>query len=132
MDAPEGKGTAEMVVPNNFGTILTWLTESAGMKMAVLVSPDGLPMASSPPNYDSDTAAAMVGLMHTANKESADRVRLGVLDEVILFDNQMVRFVLRYIFHEGEDFLLAVSVPPNHSYRQVTNLAIKQIKKLLP
>ena len=132
MNATGSLSQTGLLVSNNFGNILTWLTENAGMKAAVLVSPDGLPMASSPPNYDADTAAAMVGLLQRANKESAARLRLGELDEVVIFDRKMMRFVLRYIFHNGEDFILAVSVPPDYSYRLVTNLALKQIKQLLP
>ena len=132
MNATDSLSQKGMLVSSSFGNILTWLTENAGMKAAVLVSPDGLPMASSPADYDADTAAAMVGLLQKANRESADRLRLGELDEIVIFDRQMMRFVLRYIFHDGEDFILAVSVPPDHSYRLVTNLALKQIKQLIP
>lgn len=132
MNATDNFDQEELIAPSNFGIILNWLTENAGMKTAVLVSPDGLPMASAPPSFDADTAAAMVGLLQRANRESATRLNLGELDEVVIFDRQMMRFVLRYILHNGEDFILAVSVPPDYSYRLVTNLALKQIKQLLP
>jgi hypothetical protein len=53
------------------------------------------------------------------------------MDEVSLVDDDKFRLVCRGFNVEDSQFILTVIVPPNKTYRRLTNEAIKEIEKII-
>jgi predicted regulator of Ras-like GTPase activity (Roadblock/LC7/MglB family) len=116
---------------SNFEEILSAMNEAGGFVVSVLTSLEGLPIATVPADYSSDLAAAMVALLQRASSDAQGQLGMAEVDEVTIRDCQRVRLVCRYFTVEKERLILAAMVPPGRYYRQATNRAIEQIKRLL-
>ena len=112
-----------------FEEILHWMNEEGQFEASVLASGDGLSIATVPSGYDFDVIAAMVAVLAGVAGETQSRVGLGGLDEVSVFAEDRIRLVCRYFTAAGEEFILAVVVPPNRCYRSATNRAIREMKR---
>jgi predicted regulator of Ras-like GTPase activity (Roadblock/LC7/MglB family) len=112
-----------------FEEVLHRMNEAGGFQASVLASGDGLPIATVPSDYDLQTVAAMVAVLASVAGETQSRVGLGHLDEVSVLADDRVRLVCRYFTTGGEEFILAVVVPPNGCYRGATNSAIREIRR---
>ncbi len=105
------------------------IIEEGDFEASVLASSDGLPIATVPSDYDTDTTAAMVGLLRRVAQEIREHVGMAQLDEVSVRASDHIRLVCRCFSMSGEDFILAVVVPGHRRYyRQLTNRAIKELK----
>lgn len=108
---------------------LARIIEEGDFEASVLASSDGLPIATVPSDYDTDTTAAMVGLLRRVAQETREHVGMAQLDEVSVRASDHIRLVCRCFSMSGEDFILAVVVPSHRRYyRQLTNRAIKELK----
>lgn len=114
-----------------FEEVLEQMTQSGEFTSVVLASDEGLPLASVPSPYDSDTTAAMVALLQSVTREARDQLSMSEVDELTISDRDRIRLVCRYLEVNGEVLILAAMVPPNVYYRRVTNRAIRRIKYLL-
>ncbi len=113
----------------SFESALARIIEEGDFEASVLASSDGLPIATVPSDYDTDTTAAMVGLLRRVAQETREHVGMAHLDEVSLRASDQIRLVCRCFSMSGEDFILAVVVPSHRRYyRQLTNRAIREIK----
>jgi len=115
-----------------FEEVLYRMNESGGFEASVLASDEGLPIATAPSDYDFQTIAAMVAVLASVARETQSRVGLGQLDEVSVLADDRIRLVCRYFTTGGEEFILAVVVPPNGCYRRATNSAIQEIRRIWP
>ena len=111
--------------------VLQEMSAHNGYRAVVLASEEGLPLATLPSMYDSDTTAAMVALLEGVSREARDQLGLAEVDEVTIRDRDRFRLVCRYLNANGEVLILAVMVPPRAYYRRVTNRAIRRIKHIL-
>jgi predicted regulator of Ras-like GTPase activity (Roadblock/LC7/MglB family) len=111
----------------SFEETLERINTEGGFEASILASSDGLPIATAPSGYDTDTTAAMVALLRTVARETQDQVGMAQLDEVSALAGDRIRLVCRYFRADDEDFILAVVVPPRRCYRRLTNRAIKEI-----
>jgi predicted regulator of Ras-like GTPase activity (Roadblock/LC7/MglB family) len=111
--------------------VLQEMSDYSGFQAVVLASEEGLPLATLPSMYDSDTTAAMVAMLEGVSREARDQLGLAEVDEVTISDHDRIRLVCRYLNVNGEVLILAVMVPPREYYRRVTNRAIRRIKHIL-
>lgn len=111
-----------------FEEVLQKMNDQGHFKAAILAGNDGLPIATVPSRYDTDTTAAMVALLQKVSKEARGQLSMAEVDEVTIFDRDRIRLVCRYLVVDGEELILAVMVPPNQYHRRLTNRAIREIE----
>ena len=111
--------------------VLEQMTDNGNFKAVVLASDEGLPLASVPSPYDSDTTAAMVALLQKVSREARDQLEMAKVDEVTISDCERIRLVCRYVEVDEDILILAVMVPSDTYYRRVTNRAVRRIKDIL-
>ena len=113
-----------------FEKILIDLNSQGQFTASVLVSEDGLPVASAPtPSpYDAETMAAMVAMVKDFILQTQERLGLAQVDEVSMVVGDRSRLVCRYFEAEQQPFVLAVFAPPNVSYRRLTTHAVREIQ----
>ncbi len=109
-------------------SLLREINEKGGFSASVLATADGLPVAVVPPVYDSEIISAMVALVRGAIERAQTQLNFARVDEVSAVDDDKIRLVCRYFEVEDEPFILAVVVPPERSYRQLTNQAIRRVR----
>ena len=117
--------------PTSLEEMLVTLHAQGRFEAAVLASGEGLPIATVPVNFNMEKAAAMIGMLQRVSKEARDQFPLSEIDEFTILDSNRMRLVCRYLTIGGTELILAVIAPPDHSYRRMTNLAIKQIVEFL-
>jgi predicted regulator of Ras-like GTPase activity (Roadblock/LC7/MglB family) len=111
-----------------FEETLERINREGNFEASLLATPDGLPIATVPADYDSDVTAAMVALLKSVAQETRDHVGMAPLDEVSVRASDHIRLVCRSFQVEGEDFILAVVVPREQRYyRGLTNRAIREL-----
>lgn len=111
--------------------ILNEMNDVGDFEISVLTSDEGLPIATAPPDHDSELAAAMVALLQKVSNDAQSQIGMALVDEVTIRDQNRFRLVCRRIVVGQEELILSAIVPPDHYYRRVTNRAIKRIRQLL-
>ncbi len=111
--------------------ILAAMNEAGEFAASLLTSPEGLPIAAVPADYDSNVAAAMVALLQRVSSDAQNRLGMAEVDEVTIRDRDTIRLVCRYFTVGEQRLILTATVPPGRPYRRVTNRAIRQIQHLL-
>jgi len=111
--------------------VLTEMNDAGDFKISVLTSKEGLPIATAPPDHDSDLAAAMMALLQKVSNDAQSQIGMAPVDEVTIRDQNDFRLVCRHITVGQEELILSAIVPPDHPYRRVTNRALKHIHQLL-
>lgn len=108
--------------------ILNQMVQEHHFLSAVLADTSGFPLASS--SCDTAEVSAAIALQLRRVAESArSRVGMEMMNEISMFDNTGHRWVYRPFRIDKHDLVLAVSVPPNISYRRATSQAIRQIRE---
>jgi predicted regulator of Ras-like GTPase activity (Roadblock/LC7/MglB family) len=102
-----------------------------GFRAVVLASSKGLPIATVPAEYSSDTTAALIAVLRKAGSEAQKQLGLADVDEVTLRTSDGARLVCREISLDGENLILIASIPPGTSYRRVTSRAVALIRATL-
>ncbi len=110
--------------------LLREINVKGGYSASVLATADGLSVAVVPPVYDSEIISAMVALVRGAIERAQTQLNFARVDEVSAVDDDRIRLVCRYFEIEDEPFILAVIVPPEKSYRQLTNQAIRRVRQV--
>ena len=105
--------------------------EDGGFRAVVLASSKGLPIATMPAGYSSDTTAALVAVLRKAGSEAQTQLGLAEVDEVTIRTSDGARLVCREVSLTGQTVILIASVPPGTSYRRVTNRAVSTIRAAL-
>jgi len=111
--------------------VLQEMRERGEFQVSVLTSTEGLPIVTVPPDYDSDLASAMVALLQRVSNDAQGQLGMSEVDEVTIRDKDHTRLVCRRFVVGRDELILVAIVPPDRSYRRVTNRAIRQIKELL-
>ncbi|TET38398.1 MAG: hypothetical protein E3J69_01545 [Anaerolineales bacterium] len=117
--------------PTSIIEVLTAMIDEGKFQAAVVTSSDGLPIASAPAGYDSDVTSAMVALLQRVSSDARNQLGMSEVDEVMIYDRDRIRLICRYLTVGKVKIILAAIVPPGLAYRQITNQAIRQIKRLL-
>ncbi|MBI5033136.1 MAG: roadblock/LC7 domain-containing protein [Chloroflexi bacterium] len=115
---------------STFEEILIRLNAEGKFTASVLVSQDGLPIASAPtPSpLDTEIMAAMVAMVKDFILQTQERLGLAEVDEVSMVVGDRSRLVCRYFSADHQPFVLAVFAPPNISYRRLTTHAVREIQ----
>jgi predicted regulator of Ras-like GTPase activity (Roadblock/LC7/MglB family) len=120
-----------VIMPTPIERILREMNQAGKFPASLLTSAEGLPIATAPATCDGDTTAAIVALVQRASSDAQDQLGMADVDEVTIRDRDRIRLVCRYIPVGSERLILATMVPPGHSYRRVTNLTVRRIRRLL-
>ncbi|OGP52765.1 MAG: hypothetical protein A2Y65_03640 [Deltaproteobacteria bacterium RBG_13_52_11] len=113
-----------------FEKTLSTMNQEGDFVAAMLSMKDGLPLASSPSQYEDTMAAAMVTLLdETANKLNRE-LRLPQIDEISIVGDDGTRLVCRYFNVDGHTIMLTVVTRPDQSYRRLTKQTIREIKRI--
>lgn len=115
----------------SFVEILQDMNQAGEFELAVLVTEEGLPVASAPDGKNSESTAALAAMLQQVSRDVQEQLNLKGVDEVTVRDGNRYRLVCRGIEHGGELLILAVYVPPGIYYRRVTNRAIKRIRAFI-
>ncbi|TET53222.1 MAG: roadblock/LC7 domain-containing protein [Anaerolineales bacterium] len=110
---------------------LTAAYKEGGFRAVVLASTKGLPIATVPAGYSSDTTAALIAVLRKAGSEAQKQLGLADVDEVTIRTSDGARIVCRELTTGEQTVILVASVPPDTSYRRVTNRAVARIRKAL-
>lgn len=116
----------------SFTRILKELKDQGHFTASILVSAEGLPVASVSAPFDTDTVAAMAALIKNVVRQARTQMSLAWVDEVSIVDNDKMRLTCRYFVVDGEELILAIVAPPYQSYRRLTNQAIREIRRCWP
>ena len=117
--------------PTSIIEVLTAMIDEGKFQAAVVTSSDGLPIASAPAGYDSDVTSAMVALLQRVSSDARNQLGMSEVDEVMIYDRDRIRLICRYLSVGKVKIILAAIVPPSLAYRQITNQAIRHIRRLL-
>ena len=111
--------------------ILEEITEKGEFEMALLCDEKGLTLASVRSKYDHEKVSAISSLVgHVAERAERD-LNFMDTDEISMVNEDKIRIVCRLFKVKGILFILVVVTPPYHSYRRLTNAAIKSISPIL-
>ena len=110
--------------------ILYAMNTEGNFEAAMLSMKDGLPLASSPAQYEDDMAAAMVTMLNETVKRINLQLNLPQVDEISIVGDDRTRLICRYFIVDGHELMLTVLTPPDQSYRRVTNKVIKEVERL--
>ena len=110
--------------------ILEEMNEQGQFGTSVLVSADGLPLASVTSHFEAETTAAMVALVKNVAHRARAYIGLQQVDEVSIVDDDKMRLVCRPFTVGDEELVLTVVAPPYRTYRRLTNRAIREIKRI--
>jgi predicted regulator of Ras-like GTPase activity (Roadblock/LC7/MglB family) len=110
--------------------ILADLNLRGGFAISVLTDTDGLLLASAAaPDWDAEKQAAVVALIRDAARHT-EGARLGQADEVTVRDGVGRRLVCRPFIAGDQLLLLSVLVADGRPYRRLTNVAVREIRRL--
>ncbi|MFP4344589.1 MAG: roadblock/LC7 domain-containing protein [Anaerolineales bacterium] len=108
--------------------VLNDLCREHGLDAAVLVGPEGLPLAAADSSHDPEALAAVTNFFRRAARQVQSHLKWPVLDEVTARTQGSGELVGRSFFVEGEEFLLVVLLPRQLPYRAITSQAIQTIR----
>lgn len=109
--------------------LLTQMNEKGEFPYSVLTDHAGFPVASaSGPGMDTDLQAAVAALMQKI-ADQAQKVDIGEVDEISIYDRDRRRLVCRSFQAGTQNLILAVMVDEGRSYRRITNSAIAAIRR---
>ena len=108
--------------------VLNQMVQEHHFLSAVLTDSSGFPLASSACDAAEVSAAIALQLQRVA-ESARNRVGMMPMNEISMFDESGHRWVYRPFSIDQHNLVLAVSVPPNVSYRRATTQAIRQIRE---
>lgn len=111
------------------------ILRSGQYEAAHLFSSEGLPLATArnvtedvtSPGTEHEQIAELAILFHNVRRMAAAMAGLATLREIIIEGVTRRKFVFRFFQAFGQEVILAVVVPPNTTYRKVTN----ELEKLI-
>lgn len=112
-----------------FTQILKELKDQGHFMASMLVSAEGLAIASVSAPFDTETMAAMAALIKNVVRQARTQMGLAWIDEVSIVDDNKMRLTCRYFTVDGEELILAIVAPPHQTHRRLTNQAIREIRQ---
>jgi predicted regulator of Ras-like GTPase activity (Roadblock/LC7/MglB family) len=130
-EAPTG---SEKYLQGKLENILLKINQEGEFVTSTISTLDGFAVAavsSQESRFDEVVLAAISTIVQEASKKAQKFIGFKRMDEVSLVDDDKFRMVCRE-FSVGEDrFILTSVVPPYKTYRRLTNIAIREIEKIL-
>ncbi len=109
--------------------ILDNLCTEYDFEAAVLVGPEGLPLAAARSEHDADALAAVTAFFRRSARQVQSQMGWSVLDEVSILAQRGVRLIGRSFTAGDQELILVVLLPQRMYYRQATNQAIRAIRR---
>lgn len=113
-----------------FNEVLQNMNNLGQFRASFLVDTQGLPIASVPSDYDTDTASAMIALVRNVIEQVQTRINFAEAVEVAVRGNDKMRLISRYFTLGDETLILVVVAPHNRPYRKLTSQVIKTLKAI--
>ena len=111
--------------------VLNRITQEGDFRASILSTLDGFSIAAVSSHFDDVVLSALSSIVQEASRRAETYIGFKRMDEVSLVDDDKFRLVCRE-FTAGEgQFILTVVVPPYKTYRRLTNVAIREIEKIL-
>jgi predicted regulator of Ras-like GTPase activity (Roadblock/LC7/MglB family) len=117
--------------PATLRDIMRAMYETGSFQAAILASYDGLPIATEPPDFDPQVAAATVAMLRKVGSDTQQQLGMAELDEATIRSRDGVRLASRCLTAGGQKMILIAIVLPGRYYRRVTSRTIRRIKQLL-
>ncbi|MDQ1349833.1 MAG: hypothetical protein QG657_134 [Acidobacteriota bacterium] len=111
--------------------VLHRINQEGEFKASILSTIEGFSIAAVSSQVDDVAISALASIVQDASKRAERYIGFKRMDEVSLVDDDKVRLVCREFDVEGSQFILTVVVPPNKTYRRLTNEAIRDIEKII-
>jgi len=108
--------------------VLREMNDEGHFKASVLVSAEGLPVSAVSSPFDTQMIAAMVTLVRNTVEQARENIGLDEVDEVSVVQADKMRLICRYFIAGQEELVLAAIAPPYHTYRRLTNRAIRRVR----
>ena len=117
--------------PATLKDIMRAMYETGRFQAAILASYDGLPIATEPPDFDPQVAAATVAMLRKVGSDTQQQLGMAELDEATIRSRDGLRLACRSLTAGGQKMILIAIVLPGRYYRRATHRAIRQIEQLL-
>lgn len=111
--------------------VLHRINQEGEFKASILSTIEGFSIAAVSSQIDDVAISALASIVQDASKRAERYIGFKRMDEVSLVDDDKLRLVCREFAVEGSLFILTVVVPPNKTYRRLTNDAIRDIEKII-
>lgn len=112
-------------------SILYRINQEGEFKASIISTLDGFSIASASSQFDDVLISALSSIVQETSNRAEKYMGFKRMDEVSLVDDDKFRLVCRGFNVEDSQFILTVLVPPNKTYRRLTNEAIKEIEKII-
>jgi predicted regulator of Ras-like GTPase activity (Roadblock/LC7/MglB family) len=112
-------------------SILYRINQEGEFKASIISTLDGFSIASASSQFDDVLISALSSIVQETSNRAEKYMGFKRMDEVSLVDDDKFRLVCRGFNVEDSQFILTVIVPPNKTYRRLTNEAIKEIEKII-
>jgi len=112
-------------------SVLHRINQEGEFKASILSTMEGFSIAGASSQFDDVVISALASIVQEASRRAERYIGFKRMDEVSLVDDDKFRLVCREFVVEGSQFILTVVVPPNKTYRRLTNEAIKEIEKII-
>jgi predicted regulator of Ras-like GTPase activity (Roadblock/LC7/MglB family) len=111
--------------------ILGQIITAGSYEAALLSDSDGLLLATVATDDAAGMMAAMTALLRQSASQAREQLQMAQVDELSLVADDRFRLVCRFFQTDtGQILGLTLVVPPDHSYRRITNSAISRIKRV--
>lgn len=135
MSKKEHSQTSDMSNPKylqgQLESILYRINQEGEFKASIISTLDGFSIASASSQFDDVLISALSSIVQETSNRAEKYMGFKRMDEVSLVDDDKFRLVCRGFNVEDSQFILTVLVPPNKTYRRLTNEAIKEIEKII-
>ena len=135
MSKKEHSQTADVSNPKylqgQLESILHRINQEGEFRASIISTLDGFSIASASSQLDDVVISALSSIVQETSNRAEKYMGFKRMDEVSLVDDDKFRLVCRGFNVEDSQFILTVLVPPNKTYRRLTNEAIKELEKII-
>ena len=111
--------------------VLNRMNRQGDFRASIISTVDGFTIASVSSQFDDVVMSAISSIVQEASRRAEQYIGFKRMDEVSLVDDDKFRLVCREFSVNESQFILIVVVPPYKTYRRLTNVAIREIEKIL-
>ncbi len=112
-------------------SVLQKINEEGEFKASIISTLEGFTLASKFSEFDDVVISAISVIVQDVSAKAQRFIGFNRMDEVSLVDDDKFRLVCREFEAIGRKFVLTVVVPPYKTYRRLTNIALRDIEKIL-
>lgn len=120
-----------MYLQGQLESILHRINKEGEFVASIISTLDGFSIASASSQFDDVVISALSSIVQETSNRAEKYMGFKRMDEVSLVDDDKFRLVCRGFNVEDSQFILTVVVPPNKTYRRLTNEAIREIEKII-